>query len=497
MRSLLLLLFLILFSDENYSQIVLPATFKAGLELKVTQFPEKGLRAIKDRYSKLSGSINWSSTRAIKDFKKTEEKLFTKVCKRDSSLAEEIFGDIEYRYNSCFSSLQSFDHQTEFYSNEYNANLDTLQTALKFLQEKSLFQGVLSLSGKSQVKEVYSEIQDVQDQLQKAQSIQMMFLKQQRLLKEKLSHILSNKDLVNLYRTAYYFQQKISEYQVQSTMREKVEEKIIAEIRDLPVFKEFMEKHSYFSKLFPNPNNLQPETAFTGLQTISSVQNEVKSKYELDPGSITNTLNGQSSNSNLLQNLPIEEIREKIKSVKDNLNKAGVDVTNSDLTIPDFKPNELKTKSFLKRLEYGISIQSQRSRSYLPASSDIALTAGYKISGNSILGLGVSYKLGWGDGGFNNLHLTSEGIGARSYVDIKVKGNFWATGGYEMNYLKTIGRYEVLKNFSNWQRSGLLGITKKYKAGKKENKIQLLWDFLSYNQIPRSQALQFRMGFNL
>jgi hypothetical protein len=51
----------------------------------------------------------------------------------------------------------------------------------------------------------------------------------------------------------------------------------------------------------------------------------------------------------------------------------------------------------------------------------------------------------------------------------------------------------------SWQESGLLGISKiisvKSKLFKK-TKVQLLWDFLSYQQLPRSQPLKFRVGYN-
>ena len=49
-----------------------------------------------------------------------------------------------------------------------------------------------------------------------------------------------------------------------------------------------------------------------------------------------------------------------------------------------------------------------------------------------------------------------------------------------------------------WQQSGLLGLSKvldvKNKYFKK-TKLQLLWDFLSYQQAPRTQPVVFRIGY--
>ena len=170
---------------------------------------------------------------------------------------------------------------------------------------------------------------------------------------------------------------------------------------------------------------------------------------------------------------------------------------SSDMTMPDFKPNSQHTKNFLQRIEYGMNVQSEKSHSIVPTTSEMALTAGYKLNDKSTVGLGASYRMGWGSGGIKHIKLSSEGIGLRSYVDIEAKGSIWISGGYEMNYMQSFSKYEQLKNVSAWQRSGLIGLTKKYNVGKKENKLQLLWDFLSYSQIPKTPALKFRVGFGL
>jgi hypothetical protein len=84
----------------------------------------------------------------------------------------------------------------------------------------------------------------------------------------------------------------------------------------------------------------------------------------------------------------------------------------------------------------------------------------------------------------------------RSFIDLKLKGNFWITGGLEKNYQQQFSRIEELKNMDAWQESGLIGLSKKYKIGKKSGNFQLLWDFLSYNQIPPSTPIKFRIGYS-
>jgi hypothetical protein len=111
--------------------------------------------------------------------------------------------------------------------------------------------------------------------------------------------------------------------------------------------------------------------------------------------------------------------------------------------------------------------------------------------------VGASYRVGWGRG-WNNLRLTHEGVGLRSYVDMKLKGSLYLSGGYEQNYRTSFQSIQQLKDYSAWQSSGLLGLSKKYRVSKKvKGDMKLLWDFLSYQQIPKTQAVLFRIGFNL
>jgi hypothetical protein len=167
-----------------------------------------------------------------------------------------------------------------------------------------------------------------------------------------------------------------------------------------------------------------------------------------------------------------------------------------------FKPNMQKTKSFKQRLELGTNLQSQKATSYFPVTTDVGLSLGYKLNDKSVVGIGASYKVGWGSG-WNNIRVTHQGAGIRSFLDWKLKGSFWLSGGFEYNYRPLtlngsvspppgIGQEEL------WQQSGLVGLNKKYQVSKKmKGTMQILWDFLSYRQIPRSQPVVFRVGYHL
>jgi hypothetical protein len=131
----------------------------------------------------------------------------------------------------------------------------------------------------------------------------------------------------------------------------------------------------------------------------------------------------------------------------------------------------------------------------MPSTSDLAGTIGYRLNAKSEAGIGISYKLGLGS--IQHIRFSSQGIGFRSYLDWKIKKQFYATGGYEINYNSGFKSVQQLKNEDLWQRSALAGISKKYQISKKlKGNLQLLYDFLAYKHKPVSQPFLFRIGYN-
>ena len=144
----------------------------------------------------------------------------------------------------------------------------------------------------------------------------------------------------------------------------------------------------------------------------------------------------------------LQAAQAQLNQLKDKVLRFGGG--SSDAVMPEgFRKNDMKTKTFFQRLEYSANIQSQKATSFFPVTSDIGLSIGYKLNDKSIIGIGASYKLGWGRG-WNNIRLSGEGAGLRSYIDWKLKGSFWLSGGYEQNYksafkdFKSVERYEWL-----------------------------------------------------
>jgi hypothetical protein len=242
-----------------------------------------------------------------------------------------------------------------------------------------------------------------------------------------------------------------------------------------------MQKNSYLGMLFPVPENYGTDKALDGLQTRASVGNLVAQRM------------GAATNQEQYLQQQVQSAQANLSQIKDKAAKSGV-IGSSDLEIPQFKPNTQRTKRFLQRIEYGMNLQSTKGNSFLPVTTDIAATAGYKFSDRATAGLGMSYKVGWGND-LRNLSLSNQGIGLRSYIDIKAKGSIWISGGFEYNYLQAFTKLEQIADVDVWQKSALLGVEKKIKIGKKTTNMQLLYDFLWHAQEPRAQPVKFRIGY--
>jgi hypothetical protein len=79
-----------------------------------------------------------------------------------------------------------------------------------------------------------------------------------------------------------------------------------------------------------------------------------------------------------------------------------------------------------------------------------------------------------------------------------MKGSFYASGGFEYNYTTPFATFSQLPRLQEWTRSGLIGVVKTVSMNNrvfKKTSLSLLWDFLSYQQLPRTQPLLFRVGY--
>jgi len=234
---------------------------------------------------------------------------------------------------------------------------------------------------------------------------------------------------------------------------------------------------------FPSGSNGAVPTTLVGVQTRSSVQQYIQA----------NVVGAGANPQQFVQ----QQLHNGNGQLSDLKNKLPLfDKNGNAVDQPDFKANQEKGKPFLKRIDLGANVQFGKINRLLPTTADIAFSIGYKLTGSGVIGVGSSYRLGLTDG-VKHIQFSNQGFSIRSYIDWKIKGAFYLSGGYEKNYLPGMQNIRSPIELAEWQESGLIGLSRKYQINKKmKASMTLLFDFLSYKNIPRSQPIIIRVGRN-
>lgn len=449
----------------------------------LSSLSNKYFSAISSKAGQLEQKLDKQSGKALQQLQKQEEKITRKLARIDSSKAAALFNNAEQQYKNLEDKLNNSASSLK----QYIPSLDTLSSSLKFLQQNPR---LLSKTKEAQqkLKDALGKVKGLEGKFQKAEEIKKFLKQRKQYLKEQLEQSGFAKELKKLNKQVYYYSEQINEYKALLKDHKKAERKAIDLLSRTKLFKDFMRKNSQLASLFRlpgDPNDPLSQANLAGLQTRVQVNNLIQQQI---------AAGGPNARAQFQQNM--QEAQNQLNQLKNKISQYGKG--SSDAEMPEgFKPNNQKTKSFLQRLEYGTNIQSQKPNGYFPVTSDIGLSLGYKLNDKSIIGIGASYKMGWGQN-IRHINISNQGAGLRSFIDWKIKGSFWISGGYEMNYQSEFNRIDELKQLNAWQQSGLIGMSKvgslKTKFFKK-TKLQLLWDFLSYQQAPRTQPIVFRIGY--
>ena len=444
--------------------------------------PQKFAESIGKKAAGLEDKIVAKSQRTLAKLQKQEEKIYRRMLDtKDSVQARAALAEIDNKYKTLQDNLKNPSAIVSNVGKQYIPHLDTLTTAFKFLEQNGI-------SGK--IKDALAKTQSLQSRFQQAEEIKKFIRERRQQLSEQLEKLGLVKQLKQFNKQVYYYSAQLTEYKGILKDSKKRERKAIELLSKTKFFQDFMRKNSMLASLFRlpgDPNDPNYKASLAGLQTRVQVNNLIQEQI---------ATGGPNAQAQFQQN--IQQAQSQLNQLKNKISQYGG--SSSDDIMPEgFKPNDQKTKSFLQRLEYGTNVQSQKATSFFPVTSDIGLSLGYKLNGKSVIGIGASYKMGWGRG-WNNIRISNQGVGFRSFIDWKIKGSFWISGGYEQNY-KTIFRdFVQLRDKTAWQTSGLVGVSKvvslKTKLFKK-TKIQLLWDFMSYQQVPRTQPIVFRIGYSI
>jgi len=454
----------------------------------VLQFPNRLFSKINSKAASLDNQLTVQTEKYLQHLAKKEAKLQRKLSKKDSAAAQNLFAGSQEKYEHYISLIKNETGKANgAITGEYLPYMDSLKGSLSFLsQSQNLSKYSPAMQG--QITGSLTQVTQLQSKLQASEEIKQFIRDREQQLKSVLVNYASslgfNKYLDDYNQQVYYYSEQVREYKEMFNDPDKMEQKALSLLNQLPAFQQFMKQNGQLASLFNIPGNYGSSQALEGLQTKDQIQALLQS--QVGPGANAQQLVGQQ----------VQSAESQLDAFKDKLGQLGSG--SGDIQMPTFKPNEQKTKTFFHRLEFGTNLQTTRSNYYWPTTTDIGLSIGYKISNNGTIGIGGSYKIGWGSS-INHVSVTNQGVGLRSYIDMKIKGSLYISGGYEANYQLPFNSLQQLNLPTNWTRSGLIGLTKmvslKSKLVKK-TKLQVLWDFLSYSQIPQTQPFVFRIGYN-
>jgi len=477
------ILLCVLFINSTVAAQSLPRLNGDTSKITDTRLVSSYIRDVNSKVDHIDQKLDKYMAKALAKVKKQEDLIRRKLAKTDSLRASAVFGNAEEQYKRLEQQLQKVN-SIQHYIPAY----DTVFTALKFLQQSPQLNAIAKESGN--LKETLSQINNLGSRFEKAEEIKIFLKERRRYLKDQLQHPGFAKELKKLNKQVFYYSEHLNNCKEILKDHKKAERKALELLSKTKIFQKFMQKNSMLASLFRLPADADdPSSAaanLSGLQTRAGVNNLIQQQ-------IAN--GGPNAMQQFQQN--IQQAQSQLSQIKSKIEKTGLG--SSDAEMPEgFKKNNQRVKSFWKKWEAGFNIQSNRSNGVFPVSSDVGLSVGFRPHDNFVVGLGFAGRIGWGKN-IRHINFTYSGISVRSFSELKIKGTFHAVAGFEMNYRPEIRTIEQLKDKSGWQLSGLVGLSKvvslKTKFFKK-TKLQILWDFMSYEQVPRTQPILFRIGYS-
>jgi hypothetical protein len=459
---------------------------------KIFNFPTRFFKKVNNETTDLNKQLEKQTAKYILRLQKKEERLKKKLYKQDSAKAAALFAsNPDQQYSALLQKIKT-DSAAVFHSMgpEYLPYADSLQGALGFLSKNPQMLNSSKILP-ANIQSSLLQLQQLQAKMQDADVIKQFITQRKQQIQQYLSGLTNPppgvSGIYNDYKKElFYYSQQVRQYRQMLNDPDKMLNTALSLLNKVPAFATFMKNNSFLAGLFSIPSNYGDADGVVGLQTRDQILAIIQSQIA-----------GGGANAGSVITTSLQSAQADINNMRNKLSALGAG--SGDMPMPDFKPSQQKTKTFLQRLEYGTNLQTQSGNFYFPTTTDLGLSVGYKISDKNEIGIGASYKVGWGKD-FQHINVSSQGAGLRSFVDIKAVKSFYLSGGFEYNYQQPVGYLGTpVPYWSSWQESGLVGVSKIVSMNTKvfkKTKLQFLWDFLSYQQIPRGQPFKFRVGYS-
>jgi hypothetical protein len=337
-----------------------------SLSGKVFSSPDKLFASIDRSSSKLQNNLSKQTARYMQRLSRQEKKLRDQLAKKDSGAAARLFNGTDSQYLTLQNSLQKGSGLINKSQQLYSGHLDSITTALNFLQQNKLLgQRAQVQSG---LQSSLGQLAGLQNKLDQTATIQKILQQRQQFLQEQLGKFGLADQLGKYKQTVYYYRAQMDAYKKTWEDPSKVEEKAMNLLSQTKPYRDFFNKNSALAGLFHLPGASDADAAagaIPGLQTRSILQQGMQQRFGSD-------LNVQQSMQG-----GMDAAQSQLGQAKDKLSQQlNGSSGGGDASMPDFKPNNQKTKSFLQRLQLGANVQSTGSNYFFPVTTDLGASLG-------------------------------------------------------------------------------------------------------------------------
>ena len=425
---------------------------------------------------KFNSRIEHQQDKLLKKLKK-KEKHFEHKIKNTDSLAYARFKKQPLSYDS-ISKVSKTDTGTNAakFSKKKNGTIDSLKGVESFVQNKS---GLASNAPDAQGKT--TELNSMQGKLNFRNYITQLITERTNNLKNLQGSEGNVPGLKGIQKQVFYGKAKMKAFKAMEEDPSKVEDKAMEYLQGTDGFDKSMKNatqgggESMQSVAASGGDASQLEKM--GYQTRQQVQGNLMQKFGGNLGNVSKQISSQVTQFQQMQ----KELS-SAKETKQSLTK----VTNTEK--PAFKVNPMRGLPFRKRIEKQYSWQTPRPSAdgTQPAIVTPSVMFGFKHTPKLMYGLGAASSFGLGQS-WQNVHLSFQGIGLRSFTTWKWQYGIGAYAGYERMYKQFVftnnaqnTATDVPNNphsTSDYNESLLVGLTKSYKMNSKYNgAIQVLYD---------------------
>jgi hypothetical protein len=438
-----------------------------------------------------SANITIQNNKVLNKFFSQEKKILKAIIKAGNENGDDLLKTFEKKYNEIINQCNLQPGENNVLS-QYVGRVDSIETILQFLK--------INYPYDEKISEAIQAVGDLKSKMNQSENITRFIADRQTMLKSLVDSYTNLpggliKSVDKYSRQFQNYKRQVATWKTNLSEPLKTEETVLKILSKIPAFKSFWQENSQLAKLFGGTSVTMP--SFAGLQSRQSVAQNLQQRFETEIGDAQQIIQEKLQAANSELNI----LKEKANRVKDGIGGDNLAIVQDD------EKDKQPVKANEKKLEISFNLQTGTKAAYnFPVSNDLGLSIGYKFNDNIETGIGMSYKFGLGTS-WKRIKFSHDGIGLRSYIDLKISpsqngirvlfSNLWLSGGYEQNYWQTFKDFPELKQVA-WQASGLIGISKRIQVSSKffkYAKMQVLWDFLSYKQVPVSQPIIFRIGY--